>query len=1025
MPSYRWLAGIAAVAQVTIGLVTGWQILIWMAAATVLGGVAFEIWRSFRSDAFRATSTQPAETTVIDRPTDVDLLGFRQFADPLAARIAALQHSDTPWTIGLYGEWGSGKTSFLLMVDRALRRKGIQPVWFNAWRYTREDDLWSALLQTVLSHIRVAGPFWRRPVVAFQLWLRTIDYRAGSWLIARKVMSLSLRLALVIVAGVFVIGAVAGAASPFSAALSRIFASYPPVAHAFTSPWLQAIIGVLALLVAGPDQLIKIFGNSASLDLSKLRKRRHYPDRIAFIDEFSTDLREILRIASRGKPQVIIIDDLDRCLPEQALQVVDGVKMFLDVPGCVFLLAIDREIIEDAVSQKYSHVAHPQRLRQIQETYVERIVQLPLPLPPPRPQSIVEFVELMLPADAEVQRCRPILVGPAPYNPRRVKRHIQTFLVYRDFAAADASAPPLVASLLAKLTVIRNLYRDLYREILDNKHLLSTLEVSYRAEMLVVSGEESRLPSVVTGQASEYGKRFPHLPVMLRISVGRDDSFQDVDLDPYLSFLRSVVVPDNGPEPEQSTPSSGMRTLDRPAEVDAAVSLILDARAKSADKRVFLTGAGGYGKTTLAQMIAENDRIRSIFRGGTLWLTLGPWVGLAHLAVKINDLGEALTGDRHSFTDPVEAGRFLSEHLRQGSPRLLILDDVWLHQQLDPFHGNDCVQLITTRRSDLVPPHAAEIVVGAVTPAQAAALIALGLPAMSDATVAALAELTGRWPLLLALVNSRLHGAARRGGDVEATAIDLLRRLREDGPTALDVDLDGDRSTAVAATIRLSNSMLPDGGAERFLELGIFPDGVAIPIALCRRLWAATSEFDSRPAELLARRLADLSLARLTDARDGQPKLILEAIISQYLRSQLGADELAHTHNLFLESLARELPSVDGTIQWWQLPAADTFLWEHLPRLLIGANRLAESENLVTRFRWVGTKIQIVNVGAVIADLDGLQSRKARRLQRILKLVAGTTSNPAEIRRALWNALAEDPEWRSDVEHAERSERQA
>jgi len=48
-----------------------------------------------------------------DAPTTQDLLGFQRFATPIAATIAAATPETTPLTIGVYGEWGAGKTSFL------------------------------------------------------------------------------------------------------------------------------------------------------------------------------------------------------------------------------------------------------------------------------------------------------------------------------------------------------------------------------------------------------------------------------------------------------------------------------------------------------------------------------------------------------------------------------------------------------------------------------------------------------------------------------------------------------------------------------------------------------------------------------------------------------------------------------------------------------------------------------------------------------------------------------------------------
>lgn len=76
-----------------------------------------------------------------DTPTTNDLLGYKRFAEPLVRRIINATGISTPLTIGVYGEWGSGKTSFLKMIDEALRKQDIHPIWFNAWKYDQEDNL--------------------------------------------------------------------------------------------------------------------------------------------------------------------------------------------------------------------------------------------------------------------------------------------------------------------------------------------------------------------------------------------------------------------------------------------------------------------------------------------------------------------------------------------------------------------------------------------------------------------------------------------------------------------------------------------------------------------------------------------------------------------------------------------------------------------------------------------------------------------------------------------------------------------
>ena len=80
-------------------------------------------------------------------------------------------------------------------------------------------------------------------------------------------------------------------------------------------------------------------------------------------------------------------------------------------------------------------------------------------------------------------------------------------------------------------------------------------------------------------------------------------------------------------------------------------------------------------------------------------------------------------------------------------------------------------------------------------------LLTRGLPAMAAGLERDLLDLTGRWPLLLNLVNHRLAGDVDRGAHIDVAAAAAAGRLREGGPAALDITDSGQRQTAVAATV--------------------------------------------------------------------------------------------------------------------------------------------------------------------------------------------------------------------------------
>ena len=126
--------------------------------------------------------------------------------------------------------------------------------------------------------------------------------------------------------------------------------------------------------------------------------------------------------------------------------------------------------------------------------------------------------------------------------------------------------------------------------------------------------------------------------------------------------------------------------VDRPAELAAVVTALVGGQAGTVGITTGLYGAGGFGKTTLAQMVCADRRVRRWFGGRVYLVTVGRDVrGAAAVAAKVNDVIKLVTGEDATFTDPQLAGQRLGSLLDAGPRRLLVLDDVWEPEQLAPF----------------------------------------------------------------------------------------------------------------------------------------------------------------------------------------------------------------------------------------------------------------------------------------------------------------------------------------------------
>ena len=88
-----------------------------------------------------------------DKETNIDVLGFDPYINSLSELITESE-GITPFTIGVFGSWGMGKTSLMLMLKNKLEsRHNVQTVWFNAWKFDDEKQIWTALIQTILNQL--------------------------------------------------------------------------------------------------------------------------------------------------------------------------------------------------------------------------------------------------------------------------------------------------------------------------------------------------------------------------------------------------------------------------------------------------------------------------------------------------------------------------------------------------------------------------------------------------------------------------------------------------------------------------------------------------------------------------------------------------------------------------------------------------------------------------------------------------------------------------------------------------------
>ena len=614
------------------------------------------------------TSDKHSHDLLADRPTTDDMLDFESFATLLANRCASISSDSDAIVVGIYGSWGSGKSSLLKMVCKALTEKDISPVWFTAWKYEQENDLRSAFIQTILEQAKVSGRWYRRLWIKFRIWLSGIDIRFGSWELARKIVPAVLRLVIVAACVLIFLGwSNSEIKAALDGAMANVFGTTTQNPSYIHTHILKAIAAFVGLIAANPGALMQLFSTKLDIDYSQLSKKRTFRDRIAFLDQFTTEFQELVKLIGGGKPLVVVIDDLDRCLPSKTLEILEVIKLHLDVPGCVFLIAVDREVIEPAVASKYKEVLamtakSKEDLSPLEtfrgENYLEKFIQLPFSLPPLSRPQIRRFVRELcvdLPDDGSTE----VFAAGLPPNPRKIKRVIQSYLFVREMASAQLEANELRASLLAKLVMVQYRFRDVYKAIVATPQLLEAFEY------YCLEGNE--LPEGVPHikQALAYVNQYPGLTSIFSQQIDNSDSFIGLSSEAYVFLVKAVreVAPASQDDTMVSTaiaqilrhvhatavPIENTFVVPRIGIDPEGVGEVTTGDALLAEGgSMIIAGVPGAGKTTLLKSIAMQ--------------AAQPENRLCPFFVDVRDYGLFVCSDR-SRTGPAAFADYLSQTL--------------------------------------------------------------------------------------------------------------------------------------------------------------------------------------------------------------------------------------------------------------------------------------------------------------------------------------------------------------------------
>lgn len=413
-----------------------------------------------------------------DQETATDLLYYEAIAKTVVRLIR--ETPDAPITIGVHGDWGAGKSSVLKMLESAFAKdERVLCLWFNGWTFEGFEDAKTVVIETIVDELRRARPTSAKVAAAARKVLKRVD-----WLkLARK-------------AGGFALTAATGVPT-----LDQIKGFFDMANAVVSKPQEHLSLDDLKGVAQKAGEFLKEAPDEAD----------HLPEHIhAFREEF----KELLDAAEIDQ-LVVIVDDLDRCLPKTAISTLEAIRLFLFVERTAFVIGADELMIEYAVREHFPDLPPSSGPVSYARNYLEKLIQVPFRIPALGLAETRVYVTLLLaenalgakderfqrllekaradmrrpwmsrgldrkaveaavgaPLPSEVEQAlvlsahvTKILSDGTRGNPRQIKRFLNSMMLRHAIAEERGFGADVQRPVLAKIMLAERFYPDFYEQI--------------------------------------------------------------------------------------------------------------------------------------------------------------------------------------------------------------------------------------------------------------------------------------------------------------------------------------------------------------------------------------------------------------------------------------------------------------------------------------------------------------------------------------------------------------------------------
>jgi hypothetical protein len=418
-----------------------------------------------------------------------------------------------PVTIGVFGDWGSGKSSILKIIYEELKGEDDDTLkdetlvlYFNGWVFEGYDDAKAALLESIIEQFGKHKQLKSKVKDEILKLLKSVN-----WM---RILGLSFKKIIVPTAAAYLTGGFS--LIPF---LIQEFSQYN-----------------------AKDLSEKLTGDNVEEFLKNLLKKKEI-DETTLIRDFRNDFKTMMD-KSKIKRLVVMIDDLDRCTPDRIIENLEAVKLFLNVDKTAFVIGADPRIVRRAIEFRYktddikNAIDPNSRNKRIVSDYLEKLIQVPYNLPKLSDREVETYMTLLF-CKKEIKRqesfnkilvefhrnketnrygafglgniqsidgllskedkdklsesvsliasLSPIITDGLNGNPRQIKRFLNTFTL-RKRLVDIANIPDFKIEILIKLMVLEysalSLFQDIYEwQIRQNGEPKEIIELEKLAEI--------------------------------------------------------------------------------------------------------------------------------------------------------------------------------------------------------------------------------------------------------------------------------------------------------------------------------------------------------------------------------------------------------------------------------------------------------------------------------------------------------------------------------------------------------------